>query len=86
MASRFQGVPLEACPPRGQLVTQDPTTAKRIALPSDDGRGPQTEKLLEMLARHRVRATFYLSGELVALKPETARRTLERGPTFNLGT
>ncbi len=63
----------------GQLVTQGPATAKRIALTFDDGPGPQTEKFLEMLARHRVRATFFLSGELVALKPETVRRTLARG-------
>ena len=32
----------------------------------DDGPAPDTEALLDLLARHRVRATFFLVGERVA--------------------
>ncbi len=63
----------------GQLVTRGSAQAKRIALTFDDGPGPETEKFLDLLDRHRVRATFFLSGELVPLRPETVKKIVARG-------
>jgi peptidoglycan/xylan/chitin deacetylase (PgdA/CDA1 family) len=38
------------------------TTRRRVALTFDDGPGPSTEALLDVLASHRARATFFLLG------------------------
>lgn len=49
--------------------------AKCVALTFDDGPGKYTGKLLDMLSKHRVRATFFLVGEMVE---ENGRHTLPR--------
>ena len=47
------------------------TDAPVFALTFDDGPGPETTPgLLEVLARHRARATFFLIGERVQAHPE----------------
>jgi peptidoglycan/xylan/chitin deacetylase (PgdA/CDA1 family) len=49
--------------------------AREIALTYDDGpNDPYTLRLLEMLARHNVRATFFLIGEYVRQQPEIVRQ------------
>ena len=48
--------------------------AREIALTYDDGpNDPYTLRLLEMLACHNVRATFFLIGRFVRQRPEIAR-------------
>jgi peptidoglycan/xylan/chitin deacetylase (PgdA/CDA1 family) len=52
----------------------------RVALTIDDGPDPQvTPAVLDLLARHRVRATFFCIGERVARHPELAQRITREG-------
>lgn len=51
-----------------------------IALTYDDGPNPAaTERLLEVLARHEVRATFFLLGGFVRQRPDLARAIAAAG-------
>ena len=53
---------------------------KKIALTYDDGpNDPHTLQLLEALARHNVRATFFMIGRHVRQKPEVAREVAKAG-------
>jgi len=53
---------------------------KQIALTFDDGpNGPHTLKLLEVLAKHGVKATFFMIGSYVRQQPEIARAVAQGG-------
>ena len=70
--------------PTGQLYGQTftgltPGTTK-IALTYDDGpNDPHTPQLLEVLAKHSVKATFFLIGRYVQQRPDIAREILKAG-------
>ncbi len=56
-------------------VWRGPATRRRIALTFDDGPDPiWSERILDLLARREVRASFFLVGERAAQAPETVRR------------
>ena len=50
-----------------------------VALTYDDGPGLPTPRLLDILTRKHARATFFLVGQMVQLRPATARK-IARGP------
>ncbi|HEX2312116.1 MAG TPA: polysaccharide deacetylase family protein [Thermomonospora sp.] len=50
-----------------------------MALTFDDGPGPYTGRLLDHLAKARVRATFFVLGELVRPNARTVRRIAAEG-------
>ena len=53
---------------------------KQLALTYDDGpNDPHTLRLLEVLAKHHVRATFFLIGRYVRQRPEIAREIVKSG-------
>ncbi|GAA2849742.1 hypothetical protein GCM10010517_07140 [Streptosporangium fragile] len=53
---------------------------KCVALTFDDGPGPYTRPLLDVLARHRARATFFVLGRMVVDDgPGTVRRMVAEG-------
>lgn len=53
---------------------------KHLALTYDDGPNDiYTERLLEVLARHDVKATFFLIGKFVAARPHLARAIASAG-------
>jgi len=53
---------------------------RQLALTYDDGpNDPYTGHLLDVLAKHDVRATFFLIGRYVAQRPEIVRRHVEFG-------
>lgn len=55
-------------------------SVKQFALTFDDGPNPAaTPRLLDLLDRHKVRATFFLIGNYVRACPELARETAARG-------
>ena len=54
--------------------------SKQIALTYDDGpNDPHTLKLLDVLAKHNVRATFFMIGRYVQQRPEIARAVAQAG-------
>ena len=70
--------------PRSQLYGKTYLGAgggsRQLALTYDDGpNDPHTLRLLEVLARHDVKATFFLIGRFVAEKPEIAREVARAG-------
>src|SRR5260370_37621014 len=53
---------------------------KQIALTYDDGpNNPHTLKLLEVLAKHNVQATFFMIGRYVQQRPDLARAVADAG-------
>ncbi|PYY14507.1 MAG: polysaccharide deacetylase family protein [Acidobacteria bacterium] len=53
---------------------------KHLALTYDDGPNDlYTERLLEVLARHEVKATFFLIGRFVSARPQIARSIADGG-------
>jgi peptidoglycan/xylan/chitin deacetylase (PgdA/CDA1 family) len=64
----------------GQTFTGLPSGSKKLALTYDDGpNDPHTLHLLEVLAKHKVRATFFLIGRYVKQRPEIAREIAQAG-------
>jgi len=54
--------------------------SKQIALTYDDGpNDPHTLKLLDVLAQHNVRATFFMIGRYVQQRPDIARAVAQAG-------
>jgi biofilm PGA synthesis N-glycosyltransferase PgaC len=53
---------------------------RRIALTFDDGPDPiWTPKVLDVLARHHARATFFVTGHAAAMNPDLLRRIVREG-------
>jgi len=64
----------------GQTFTGLPRSSRQIALTYDDGpNDPHTLRLLEVLARHGVHATFFLIGRYVQQHPEIVREIVQVG-------
>jgi peptidoglycan-N-acetylglucosamine deacetylase len=70
--------------PRGQwygrtFIGLQPES-KQLALTYDDGpNDPHTFRLLEVLAKHNVKATFFLIGRFVKQRPDIARELISAG-------
>jgi peptidoglycan/xylan/chitin deacetylase (PgdA/CDA1 family) len=64
----------------GRTFTGLPRGTKQLALTYDDGpNDPHTLRLLEILAKHNVHATFFLIGRYVKQRPELAREIVQAG-------
>ncbi|HTZ98338.1 MAG TPA: polysaccharide deacetylase family protein [Terriglobales bacterium] len=64
----------------GRTFTGLPPSSKKLALTYDDGPNtPHTLHLLEVLAKHNVRATFFLIGQNVQKRPDIARDIAKAG-------
>jgi len=63
----------------GPSVYRGPTNRPAIALTFDDGPSEQTPRVLELLAKHRVPATFFQIGANVERLPEVARAVAAAG-------
>jgi peptidoglycan/xylan/chitin deacetylase (PgdA/CDA1 family)/membrane-bound metal-dependent hydrolase YbcI (DUF457 family) len=63
----------------GDFVTHGPTSAKRVALSFDDGPGPFTPRVLDILRKNAVHATFFMNGDQVKIRPQFAKRVTEEG-------
>jgi peptidoglycan/xylan/chitin deacetylase (PgdA/CDA1 family) len=64
----------------GSTFTGLPRSAKRLALTYDDGpNDPHTLRLLDILARHNLHATFFLIGRYVRRRPDIVRELVKAG-------
>ena len=67
-------------PPFGKNMVRLNTDQRVVALTYDDGPNPPyTERLLDILAKHNVKATFFLIGNRIERHPETAHRIIAEG-------
>lgn len=74
------GVISQRCGFFAQPLIRVDGVADRLALTFDDGPDEEfTPKLLELLARHGQRATFFVIGHKVKAHPELARRIVAEG-------
>jgi peptidoglycan-N-acetylglucosamine deacetylase len=66
----------------GKTFTGPSPGSRQLALTYDDGpNDPHTLRLLEVLAKHNVRATFFLIGRYVEQRPDLAREIVQAGHT-----
>ena len=89
LSAHWQGFPAKApSEPGAAAESQDAPSAqegpdcaavKCVALTFDDGPGPYTESLLDVLDKHNAKASFFLIGKDVAKYPEIVREELARG-------
>lgn len=64
----------------GRTFTSVARGTKKIALTYDDGpNDPHTLRLLEVLAKHEVSATFFMIGRYVRERPDIAREVVKAG-------
>ena len=67
-------------PPFGKNIVRLNTHQKVVALTYDDGPNPPyTERLLDVLAKHTVKATFFMIGNRIEKHPETVHRVIAEG-------
>ncbi len=67
-------------PPFGKNIVCINTDQRVVALTFDDGPNPPyTDQLLDVLAKHNIKATFFLIGKRIETHPETASRILAEG-------
>ena len=67
-------------PPFGKNIVRINTNQRIVALTFDDGPSPPyTDRLLDVLAKHDVKATFFLIGNRIEKHPETVRRVIAEG-------
>ena len=79
-ARKFANIPKPAEKPKPAPAAPTPTVAnKTIVLTFDDGPGPYTEKLLDILDKYDAKATFFLIGSKVSARTNTLRRMQSRG-------
>src|SRR5258708_426303 len=64
----------------GSTFTGLPRSTKQLALTYDDGpNDPHTLRLLEVLAKHGVHATFFSVGRYVQQRPDIVREIVQAG-------
>jgi peptidoglycan/xylan/chitin deacetylase (PgdA/CDA1 family) len=64
----------------GKTFSGLPAGSRQMALTYDDGpNDPHTLRMLDVLARHGVHATFFMIGKYVQLRPEIVREVLQAG-------
>jgi len=63
----------------GQVVRSGSRSRKRVALTFDDGPSVYTPQVMDVLRRKKVKATFFMLGDMVSRDPSAARRVLAAG-------
>ena len=63
----------------GALIQGDPALGMTVALTFDDGPGPETAAILDLLREHQARATFFCIGEQAERFPELVLRMRAEG-------
>jgi peptidoglycan/xylan/chitin deacetylase (PgdA/CDA1 family) len=64
----------------GNVLSELPPDGKRVSLTFDDGPNPDaTPRILDALAEHQVKATFFILGTHAERWPELVRRVVDEG-------
>jgi peptidoglycan/xylan/chitin deacetylase (PgdA/CDA1 family) len=63
----------------GSIVGADVGESPLVAVTFDDGPGPATPAILDVLAAHQARATFFLVGQNVRALPEVSKAIVRAG-------
>lgn len=67
----------------GPALNRGLSQSRSVLMTFDDGpASPFTEQILDILAKHKISATFFLCGKNVERYPETARRIVREGHTI----
>jgi peptidoglycan/xylan/chitin deacetylase (PgdA/CDA1 family) len=65
---------------RGHVIYGMPTREKVVALTYDDGPDPvHTRRILDLLDKYHVKATFFMIGKNMEAHPDVVREVIERG-------
>ena len=63
-----------------QFISKGPSTSKIVALTFDDGSdGTNFNKILDILAKHQIKATFFLTGSGAKNHPTVVKRAVNQG-------
>ncbi|QLG88847.1 polysaccharide deacetylase family protein [Chitinibacter bivalviorum] len=65
-----------------EVILSGPTSRRMVALTFDDGPSPDTKALLDVLAKHQVKATFFWQGKNVNMFRDPAKRAFAAGHTI----
>jgi peptidoglycan/xylan/chitin deacetylase (PgdA/CDA1 family) len=63
----------------GKMFKMGDNHFREVSLTFDDGPGPYTDELLDVLKTHKVSATFFVIGCQISRFPDTIRRMLNEG-------
>lgn len=65
--------------PLDSVVLSAGTARPQVALTFDDGPGPSTHEILDILERRQVHATFFVVGAMILERPEVLQKIVARG-------
>jgi len=63
----------------GSFFGEGTHSRKAVSLTFDDGPGPYTERILEVLKRYGIKATFFMEASQVEIRPDKARHVMADG-------
>ena len=79
LAALFAFAAAAAAAEPGSFFTDGPRDKKEIALTFDDGPGNSTPKVLEVLKKYGVKATFFMEGDQVEFRKKAAKMVFDDG-------
>ena len=70
----------------GESVSEDikPGKGKKVYLTFDDSPGPNTEKILDILKKYNVKATFFVTGKTDDFSKQMYKRIVDEGHTLGM--
>ena len=74
--------PKKASTAEPTIKPTDDTTTKKVYLTFDDGPGSQTGKILDILKKNHVKATFFVTGKEDASSKKIYQRSVKEGHTL----
>ena len=74
--------PKKASTAEPTIKPTDDTTTKKVYLTFDDGPGSQTRKILDILKKNHVKATFFVTGKEDASSKKIYQRIVKEGHTL----
>ncbi len=63
---------------------EKPGKGKKVYLTFDDGPGPNTEKILDILKKNDIKATFFVTGKTDDFSKQMYKRIVEEGHTLGM--